>query len=1091
MQRKLLATVAAAPILLWASAGLAETTVTNTRTTGVSTATATGTGPDDIRVTDTGAINLTSAGAAITLNSNNSVTNGGNILTTDVDDTIGILVLGGYTGKVTNNTAIFGFDTVTNTDTDNDGDLDGAFSSGKGRYGIRIIGPGAFTGDILNSFTGNISVRGADAKGISVETSVVGSILNEGVMTVVGDRSRAIDIKATVSGDVTSLRTVNVTGDAAIGIDVGADIGGQLRIQGPITTYGYRYIERPFFAEDRAKLDADDLLQSGSALRITNNIGKGLFLDAPPEDLIPDDGKSDTTTDSDEDGDGITDLLESTGGLTVYGGAPALAIGSATQSVTLGPAGTGALNYGIVNLGGISASGIYDGVAATGALIGSSTGQSVIITNGIRNAGSIGASSYEADAIGLHLLAGAQVGTLVNDGSVAAATISEGAFNARGILIEQGATLNTINVGKSGQISGGVSGEKSNAIAIEDRSGTLQTINNSGKIGGYITQTDDADDKDDADTDASNEVVTGKAIAMDLRSATAGVTIRQTGVADGDDGKDGIDDGDTDGDGVDDADEPSIRGDILLSAHNDVVDIQNGVVAGSINFGGGQDTLSISGGALVSGQITDPGGSLAINLGKGTLSVTNPEPLQLSSLNIANDGTLLISADPSAGTNTKLIVSGAANLASGAKIGLTLQSVMDSPTRFTVIEAGSLTAGAINPDLVGLTPYLYIAQATADQSAGKVYLDVRARTASELGFNRAQTSAYNAVLKAIGNDDAIEASVLSQTTRAGLVNIYDQMLPDTGEGMFAAIDTANQLMAQATSQRPDPHDRYGPDSFWVQEINTFVRRDDADTLGSDSQVFGFMGGYESMSANGGALGLTLAYVNVEEHDSAAVVGERTTASVVQGGVYWRRAIGGLSLNAGAGAGYAWFDGTRRIITGDADGNGAADLIRTNNADWTGTTGNAFAGASYQAAVGRFYARPELRVDYLYLKEGERKESGGGSAMDLLIKSRSASNVSGEAAVTFGANFGRDVWIRPEIRVGYRQSLSGQLDPTIAQFSGGTPFVITPNSQDDGAMTLNLALRSGTAMSYLALEAGAEARKKQKRYNVRLNGRVMF
>ncbi|OZA78228.1 MAG: hypothetical protein B7X77_03910 [Caulobacter sp. 39-67-4] len=43
----------------------------------------------------------------------------------------------------------------------------------------------------------------------------------------------------------------------------------------------------------------------------------------------------------------------------------------------------------------------------------------------------------------------------------------------------------------------------------------------------------------------------------------------------------------------------------------------------------------------------------------------------------------------------------------------------------------------------------------------------------------------------------------------------------------------------------------------------------------------------------------------------------------------------------------------------------------------------------------------------------------------------------------------------------------------------------------GALTLGFAIKAGTPMSYLALEGGAEATKKQKRYNLRLSGRAMF
>ncbi|RRN60621.1 hypothetical protein, partial [Caulobacter sp. 602-1] len=95
---------------------------------------------------------------------------------------------------------------------------------------------------------------------------------------------------------------------------------------------------------------------------------------------------------------------------------------------------------------------------------------------------------------------------------------------------------------------------------------------------------------------------------------------------------------------------------------------------------------------------------------------------------------------------------------------------------------------------------------------------------------------------------------------------------------------------------------YGPDSVWVQEITSLTRRDTSQTLGSDTQAFGFVAGYEAMGDAGGALGLTLAYTSVEEHDTVAKVGEQATASFVQTGAYWRRSVGGWRVNAGGGLG---------------------------------------------------------------------------------------------------------------------------------------------------------------------------------------------
>jgi hypothetical protein len=57
--------------------------------------------------------------------------------------------------------------------------------------------------------------------------------------------------------------------------------------------------------------------------------------------------------------------------------------------------------------------------------------------------------------------------------------------------------------------------------------------------------------------------------------------------------------------------------------------------------------------------------------------------------------------------------------------------------------------------------------------------------------------------------------------------------------------------------------------------------------------------------------------------------------------------------------------------------------------------------------------------------------------------------------------------------------------------GRHPFTLAALDDKQGAATLGFALKAGTPMSYLALEGGVEAAKKQKRYNLRLAGRAMF
>jgi hypothetical protein len=1101
MQRKVLvATVATAPLLAMAFGAYAETVVNTARTTPIATATASTTStPDDVKIDTGGSITLTTAGPLVTLNSNNKVNNTGSLTTSGVDNSTGILIQGGATGSVTNSGSINLTEDYTPTDDDKDstgaakpdGDLDGPFAKGTNRYGIRLLGPGVFTGDITMT-AGSITIEGNNSAGISLESGLVGNLTTGGTISVLGDNTYGVHVAAPVTGKIQINGGISATGLNATGVAIDGDVSGAFVVQGSISSTGYRYSTRPPTKALRDVLDADDLLQGGSAVRVTSNVTGGILLDIPPPDT--------DTTKTDEDGDGVPDANEGTAALTTYGSAPTLAIGSDTRSVAIGAVGTGDNAYGLISKGNITSIGVYDGVSATAVQLGGNAGQTTTIAGGARFDAGIAATAYEATATGVAVKAGTTAPVLWNKGSIAGYSVSEGVFDARGVAIDQGANVTTLK--NAGAIAATLAGEKGNAYAVIDNSGSLTTIENTGKISASISPTDDSLDTDDADSDPTNETITGKAVAIDVSKNTTGVTLTQNGVNDGDDLKDGIADPDADGDGVDDADEPAIVGAINFGSGADTFNVQNGLVLGDISFGAGADALNISGGAAVLGAVRDSDGQLAINIGKGSLGLTNAETINATSLNLGAESKLVFTADPSAnngaGANTHIVASGPVTIASGAQLGLRLTSLLTAPTSYTVITGGSLSVGTINQDLLGNTPYLYVASSRNDTN--NVYLDVRRRSATEIGMNKAQASAYDATFAALSQDKQVATAFLGQNTKDGFLGLYDQMMPDQGEGFFAALQNANQAISSATGFRPDPGDRYGPDSVWIQEINSLIRRDTDDTMGSDTQAFGFVGGYEAMGDAGGALGLTLAYVSVEEHDIAAKVGEQTTGNFVQLGSYWRRSVGGWRFNAGGGGGYGWYKGERTFNSGDIDGDGKVDVSRHNSAKWNGYTFNAFAGTAYEAKFGRYFARPEARLDYLFLQEGARNETGGGdpakpndpNAIDQNRAKRKSTSLTGDVGVAFGADYGRDMWWRPEVRVGYRQTLAGKLgDTTFSYAYGGSPVTLAAMNDKEGAVTLGLALRAGTPMSYLALEANAEAAKKQKRYNLKLTGRAMF
>ena len=1080
MSRKLLATAALAPFLLYAGRAAAETQVTSSsRTTPIATSTAASGAADDVKITADGIITPPASGAIATLDSDNILTNNGALQTVDVSDSTGILVVGGHTGTLLNSATISLTEDYDYTDDDSDGDYDGLFAKGSNRYGVRLTGLVPFTGTITNDSSGAISIEGNDSAGISLEAPLTGSLLNSGSISVTGDRGYGIRNTGIISGNLTTNGSVSVLGAGSVGVAVDADVGGAFVIQGSVYSTGYRITSRYADPDDQALLDADDLLQGGGGVRVSADVAGGVLLDVPPTDT------NDDTTD-DEDGDGTADNEEGTASITAYGSAPALLIGSDTRAVTLGAVGTGDDAYGLIIKGSIAAAGIHDGVTATGLQLGGDAGQTTLITGGVKLTGSIGASAYEADAVGLKLNAGAIADTLVNSGTLSASVTGDTAVSATALRIGAGASMTSLV--NNGVLSAAVAGEGGSAYGIVDESGGLTSITNNLTISAYTYATDDTYDTDDTDTDATNEVVSGTSTAIDVSKNTTGVTIVQSGVDDGDDDDDGEADDDEDGDGVDDADEPLIRGKVLLGSGADTLSILNGGLIGDVAFGDGADKLTIDGTGYVLGALTDSDGLLDIKIGNGSLGLTNAETIKATSLTLGADSTLVFTVDPLAGTQTKLVVD-TATVETGATLGLNFESLLTAPTTYTVIQAGALTSGTINQDLLGHTAYLYVANAYASGNA--IDIDVRRRTAAEAAMSRSQASAYDAVFAALSNDTDVASAFLNQSTHDGFFALYDQMLPSQGEGLFSALQAVQQQISSATAVRPDIGDRYGPDSVWAQEINVLVRREDGDTQGSDTQALGMVTGYEAMGEAGGALGVTLAAVSLEEHDTVAKVGEKTTASILQAGLYWRRSVGGWRFNLGGGLGYSRFNGDRSFISEDVDGDGTVDARLANTAAWNGMVANAFAGVAYEADVLGAYLRPEARLDYVWLWEGERREHGAGSGFDLTVASRKADNLSGDLGLVWGKQYGKDVWLRPEVRVGYRRTLAGAMGDTIASFAGGNPFTLVASDNTQGAVTLGLALRAGSALSYIALEGGAEASRKQTKYTMRLTGRAMF
>ena len=724
---KLVAAVASAPLLLLAGHATAQLSISTSTSTPVATATAASNAPANIDITSGGSIGVTSPGVAVTLNSNNTVSNEGQIGFTDQDNSTGIQVLGGHTGSVTNTGSI----TVTESyapalDTNNDGLVTGVFAQGTNRRGILVSGPGTFTGGITNQ--GTITVRGNNSYGVDIEAPITGNyqslslvtvatatsdgVTSVGAISVVGDNS--VGLMVSPSGGVggsLQVTGVNVTGvgplSRAVVIDgpVGFVSGGGINVTGSVIATGFRTTTRSDNPAVSNLYTAQELSIGGSALTVGGSVAGGLLVSAPPLLL------STTNLAQDNDFDGIPDNIQTAGQITSYGSAPALQIGDHGLNANLGlvvsptPATPipGTVGYGLVIQGTVLGNGLFDQitspnlpapVSATAIQLGTvgangAPDSTVVIQGGIHNTGGVSAQSYQADATAIHFLSGVSTPTLVNDGAitassqqVSAATTGTPQVNVNAIVLEQGASVGSIV--NSGAIvanltgTGGVGGVVG---AIIDRSGSITTITNTGAIAAELTQTlitapmpgtITAIDLSKGTTpqtlnQSANTALTGTMTFNNTVSYPAGSLVAENNVV-----YEALTASTV---GVDAASTPSVFREIGALTPS---------ISGSVYFGSGGATLNVSSGTIV-GPIIDLGSGI------NTININGANTVIAGGLRDEGKGTLTlnIASGLLSSTNSGQIQANAINIGSTGILLAAANPSTPNVAQFTVAGSGA------------------------------------------------------------------------------------------------------------------------------------------------------------------------------------------------------------------------------------------------------------------------------------------------------------------------------------------------------------------------------------------------------------------
>ena len=330
-------------------------------------------------------------------------------------------------------------------------------------------------------------------------------------------------------------------------------------------------------------------------------------------------------------------------------------------------------------------------------------------------------------------------------------------------------------------------------------------------------------------------------------------------------------------------------------------------------------------------------------------------------------------------------------------------------------------------------------------------------------------------------DSGATVALVSPTTKAGFLKVYDQFLPDfSGETLLTLAkgnESINQGLAQQTRLPED-----GATQFWVQEDNEVLRRKSGDTAGFSAIGFSLAAGAEKLVGDSQALGVYTDMTTNSPHESNSAPNQSLSTFDVSAGAYWRLYAGPAKAWLRAGVGYAKFDSKRQVF--------GAGVDHTASSTWNGLSLSGSAGASARYSMGWLNLTPEASANYYNLSEAAHTETGGGNSYDLSVAKRDSHLLSARAIVT--ADFGEQgEQMTPAVWAGYQDNVSVNMADTVAHFTSGNQFAMSSQLKPGGGPIAGARLSIDNAYSYFAVEASYEKQRAYDNLGLSLRARFLF
>ncbi len=966
----------------------------------------------DITITDDGEIDIDS-GVAVTVDSDNDVTNDGEINVGDADNARGISVNAGVDSDIVNDGIIRVIEDFDAEDDDSNGIVTGPVANAQNRAGI-FVEDGVNSGSIENS--GNIIVEGLNSGGIIVNGTFNGDITNTGTISVLGDNSVGVRIDD-VDGDVTLRGNVTVVGEGSQAFVARGDIDGELLIQGNLS-------QSINFQNDgaNARLPSSSVNADSAAVEITGNISQGIVFAVPPP--------NDDTDDNDEDNDGVADNVEGTANVTAIGNGPAVLIGGTTDTV-IGVNNTIAGGYSVIVDGTILGDGEFRGIDGFGIVIGG-RGGNVDVQGGINVNGTVNAITVDSIATAILINSGSNVNRIDNSGTIAASLTTPGEGEIYAIRDFSG-TLDTIT--NTGFISAiGTTEDVRQAISLFNNTSGVTIIQelNDEDAETRMENEEDGEEDNTVFTAINGDIVTGS--GNDLIRASAGRIDGRTFFNDGDDTLD------LQGD-------VEYRGGVDFGAGSGTFNLSDeALFRGFLDASDENVTLNINDQANFEGEIRD-GQSLSVVVNGGTFGALNSDVLEFDTLEVGANGTISVFIDTDEDENSRIVVNRAV-FANGSQISANITSIEDAEGNYTFLTSNDIVGVPQFDDSTVALPFIFSGE--IEQIGNDLVLNIERKSVDELGLTRSSGEAFDAIIDSVQTNDTFSDSFLEIDNSEDLQTQVEQFLPDHAGGIFEFASRSSRTVTRHIMDNESLYENVSDYSIWFQPI--FWRNTKQATETSDYEVraFGLSAGFERWSKLG-FLGLSYSYVdgsidnNIEENEARNEV----DATQHEFSGFWRLNKGPLYAFARASGAFLSISGTR-TFEGTANDN---DIGTIANAEWDALLASATAGVTYDLKAGkRLTLRPKAVIDYYSLYEDGYEETGGIDEFLLTVEDRDSDQISGLASMALLYEIGEGNQDNKPLTFGLeggrRFNLGGNLGSTVANFEDGDSFSITPDEIED-------------------------------------------